>query len=295
MRHVTVFVAVLLAVAFLPMSAAEGPTVEADGGEWAILYFPLAIPLHDAEYDVTFTFETVEDVGTPLSYLTLQPRPVIVYDPPTSAFIPSAAAARAKHAPIGGPASVLISGYGSIWTRGEIVGFVAAATSSAPWSLSIELRVNGTTIAPEVTRGAGAVFTPSAALGESLPMPVTGEVTVETVVTTPGWTHFEADSIHLQPIGLRELNASFANGRTWHSLGTAFGTWPGGSVWSNYVGAIGDLGDVPGTFRARVAYREVSLGVQALVVHIPLEADQLPPPIRQSWYLGSDGDFLAGL
>lgn len=173
-------------------------------------------------------------------------------------------------------------------------GMVFAFAAQAPWTLSLNVELDGNTFANHtILRGDNATFAHG---GQSLvPVPDSGPVNQVTFAATspgPGWSHLELLRQRLQPDGVSQIDLQLANGDEASELGTQDGYHLVvlGSASGGHLDALGSLTDVAGSISAEATFARGDLAMEFGYVHIPFTPDQLPG-LAPGFYAGSTWPF----
>lgn len=98
------------------------------------------------------------------------------------------------------------------------------------------------------------------------------QLALEATFAEPGWNHVGAITYALQPVGLREMSVTFADGTSWNSTGYSAGAWTPVSenqVTSHFQDQHGHPQDTAGRVRATATTLEAAVETDIAIAHFP--------------------------
>lgn len=233
-------------------------------GEWVIFFQPMPWSITRAEGEWHATLETSAEGA----YWSMGPD--FIGKSPEGATLDAMNQVHVGRGPL--KTSWEWQGYKEI--QNGIGGLFFAMGAEVAWSASFSFRIGegevrgegGVTMRGDGFRAVMGAGGPAVAGARALSLEATFE--------EPGWNHVAAITYSVQPIGVRELNLTFATGETWSSRGYSVGaSHPMGSTQQgqDMASQHGLPFDVAGTVSATATTAQAAWETDLAIVHIPLQ------------------------
>jgi len=264
-----------------PAQLVSNVTVEfnrtGEGGTWYLAFLEFSMPSGSVRLRSNFTLRSEEPSDGANALLAFPPAPV---QEGGGGWLPGFFnRVVTRYSTSGTPVEIVQTSYGGSYSSGgrPMMGVLISIASTGPWTLqgNVTMLAGADFVKAHEAVGAGMqIF-----LGQPAATPGgVGMLTLDADILSPGWSHYQIFHSPLQPIGVRDQNVEFPDGRTFAETSNVFGYYnpaSGGSAFGGHQGAIGTFKGSAGPFHADVTFAESSTDLRQVLFHVTMEEDQM--------------------